>query len=341
MQSIEQLNATRHAGTETRLWDGRAAARIGVGCWAIGGPFFLDGRPDGWGEIDDVQSVRALELALDLGATVFDTADVYGTGHSETVLGRALAGRRDAVVIATKFGYLYDEASKQVAGSDVSPAYISKAVAASLRRLGTDYIDLYQIHVGGLTHEEADAAAEALERLVEAGTIGAWGWSTDDAASAARMTIYPHFAAVQQELSLFCDGPEMLDLCQDNQLLSLNRSPLAMGFLTGKFGAQTVVPSSDVRGAGHSWVRFFRDGRPLPEFLDRLEAVRDLLQSGGRTLAQGALGWNLARSPTTLPIPGFKTEAQIQDNLGALQKGPLPAAVMVEIGHLLEVSEDA
>ena len=336
-----ELNATRHPEASIALWDGRRAARIGVGCWAIGGPFLLDGKPDGWGEIDDAQSVRALELAADLGATIFDTADVYGTGHSETVLGRAFAGKRDRVVIATKFGYRYEETRKSVSGADVSPAYIRSAVAASLRRLGTDYIDLYQIHVGGLDEDAAEAAAGALEELAEAGAIRAWGWSTDDARAAARMTVYPHFVAVQQELSVFCDGPDMLALCQGKGLISLNRSPLAIGFLTGKFGPNTLMATSDVRGAGHSWVRFFKDGRPLPEFLARLDAVREVLQSGGRTLAQGALGWNLARSPTTIPIPGFKSEAQIRNNLGALQKGPLPPDAMAEIDRLLSLGEDA
>ena len=337
---VQDVNATRHPATQVRLWDDRQAARIGVGCWAIGGPFTLDGRADGWGDVDDAQSIRALELAADLGATVFDTADVYGAGHSETILGRALAPRREQVLIATKFGYCYDETQGTVAGTDVSPAYIGRAVAASLRRLGTDYIDLYQIHVGELGETEADAAAEALERLAENGLIRAWGWSTDDQRAARRMVGHRHFVAVQQELSLFCDGPEMLALCGEQHLISLNRSPLAMGLLTGKFAAGSLLPRSDVRGAGHGWVRFFKDGRPLPEFLARLEAVRELLQSGGRTLAQGALGWNLARSPMTLPIPGFKTEAQIRDNLGTLQKGPLPQAVMDEIAGLLAIRED-
>src|SRR5690606_38855619 len=118
------------------------------------------------------------------------------------------------------------------------------------------------------------------------------------------------FCAIQQELSVFRDGPDMLALCEAESLASLNRSPLAMGILTGKFSPATVLPATDVRGAGHSWVRYFENGRPRPETLARVEAVRDLLKSGGRTLAQGALGWNLARSPKTLPIPGFKSETQ-------------------------------
>ncbi|MCT7373793.1 aldo/keto reductase [Chelativorans salis] len=315
---------------------GLSAGAIGLGGWAIGGHFIFEGKPDGWGEIDDEQSIRAIHLALEMGASLIDTADAYGTGHSEEVIGRALAGRRGDATIATKFGFTYDRAARTLLGMDVSPSYIEKACSASLQRLRTDQIDLYQIHVGDLTDDQADAAGEALERLAEKGAIRFWGWSTDNAAAAERMLKFPHFVAVQQELNVFTDGPDMLAMCEENNLASLNRSPLAMGFLTGKFAADAHMPSSEVRGAGHGWVRFFQNGRPDPDYLRRLEAVRELLQTGGRTLAQGALGWILARSPATFPIPGFKTEAQVRENVGAMEKGPLPAAVMAEIDQVLK-----
>jgi len=322
--------------------NGPKVAPIGMGCWAIGGHFTLDGRNDGWGQVDDAQSVRSIELALDLGANLFDTADAYGTGHSESIIGSALKGRRDEAVIATKFGFTYDEGSKALVATDVSPSYIEWASAKSLKRLGTDYIDLYQIHVGDLSDDVADRAGEALEGLVAAGRIRAWGWSTDNAAAARRMLKFPHFIAVQQELSVLCDGAEMLALCAEADLGSLNRSPLAMGMLSGKFSAASRLAQDDVRAAGHSWVRFFADGKPKPETLKIVEAVRELLTTGGRTVAQGALGWNLARSPHTLPIPGFKTEAQVRDNLGALEKGPLIPNVMAEIDVILNsVSAEA
>lgn len=315
---------------------GIKVSAIGLGCWAIGGPFTLDGRPDGYGDVDDAQSTRAIELALDLGGTLFDSADAYGTGHSETVLGHALRHRRAGAVIATKFGYTYDETAKALLATDVSPAYIDWASAQSLKRLRTDYIDLYQIHVGDLPDDAADAAGEALERLAEQGRIRAWGWSTDDAQKAARMVRFPHFTAIQQELSVFSDGPDVLDLCARDNLASLNRSPLAMGMLTGKFSASSRLPGDDVRAAGHSWVRHFHDGKPRREYVARVEAIRDLLTTGGRTPAQGALGWILARSPHTLPIPGFKSEAQVRENLGALAFGPLPPDVMAQIDAILD-----
>jgi aryl-alcohol dehydrogenase-like predicted oxidoreductase len=320
--------------TTLRIWNGLEVPRIGVGCWAIGGPFTMDGRHDGWGEVDDAESLRALALAHELGARVFDTADAYGTGHSEEVLGEAFGNRPD-VVIATKFGYTHDAEKRALTGTDVTPAYMEQALAASLRRLRRDRIDLYQLHVGDAPDAAADALGAALERRAEAGDIAAWGWSTDDARAASRMLRFPHFKAVQQELSLFRDIPEMVSLCESNGLASLNRAPLAMGMLTGKFTAGSQLPADDVRAAGHSWVRDFEDGRPTPEALRKLDAIKDILTSGGRSVAQGALGWILARSPVTIPIPGFKTEAQIRDNLGALDKGPLSRAAMAEIDGLL------
>ncbi|AWM26311.1 aldo/keto reductase [Sinorhizobium fredii] len=319
---------------------GLSAGAIGLGGWAIGGFFTLNGKPDGWGEVDDEQSIRAIRLGLEMGASLIDTADAYGTGHSEEVIGRALSGRRGDAIIATKFGYTYDRAARALVSTDVSPAYIREACAASLQRLATDYIDLYQIHVGQLSRDQADAAGETLEKLVEEGAIRFWGWSTDNAAAARRMVKFPHFVAVQHELNVFTDGPDMLALCESNDLASLNRSPLAMGFLTGKFGRETRLPANDVRAAGHSWVRFFEDGRPRADDLQRLGEVRELLTTSGRTLAQGAVGWILARSPNTFPIPGFKTEAQVRENLTALEMGPLPAATMAAIDTALGNRDD-
>ena len=147
---------------------GIKVSAIGFGCWAIGGPFTMDGKPDGWGAVDDRESAAAIRRALDLGVMFFDTADAYGTGHSEQVLGRALAAHRDEVVIATKFGYTYDAARQALTGQDASPGYIRQACQASLRRLGTDRIDLYQLHVGDLPLSQADEVIGALEELAAA-----------------------------------------------------------------------------------------------------------------------------------------------------------------------------
>ena len=136
---------------------GIQVSAVGLGCWAIGGPFWSGDMPVGWGEVDDDESMRAIRRALDLGVNFLDTSDVYGTGRSERVIARALQGRRDQVVIATKFGNLFDETKRQMAGADASPAYIRRACEASLKRLNTDIIDLYQFHLNGY---DADRAGE-------------------------------------------------------------------------------------------------------------------------------------------------------------------------------------
>src|SRR5919201_1474381 len=118
--------------TRTLGRSGIPVSPIGFGCWAIGGPAFRDGNPIGWGEVDDNESVAAIHAALDTGVTFFDTANIYGAGHSERVLGRAIAGRREEIVVATKFGNLFDEASKQATGRDASPASIRTQCEESL-----------------------------------------------------------------------------------------------------------------------------------------------------------------------------------------------------------------
>jgi aryl-alcohol dehydrogenase-like predicted oxidoreductase len=314
---------------------GIEVSAIGFGGWAIGGPFSRDGSPVGWGEVDDNESAAALHRAFDLGITFFDTADVYGTGHSEEVIGAALAGHRDEVVIATKFGNVFDPARREITGADASPGHIQQACRDSLRRLGTDRIDLYQLHLGDLPADQADDALGALEDLVAAGLIRGYGWSTDDPERAAQFGKGTHCTAVQHQMNVLDDDPDMLAVCDAFDLASVNRGPLAMGLLTGKYGATTQVPADDVRGAA-PWMKYFADGRPAPRFLARLAAVRDVLTSGGRTPAQGALGWLLARSPRTVPIPGIRTVAQAEQNAAALQFGPLTPAQLDEIARLLQ-----
>jgi aryl-alcohol dehydrogenase-like predicted oxidoreductase len=317
---------------------GLKVSAVGFGCWAIGGSFTdgVDGVPVGWGETDDARSTAAVRRALELGITFFDTADVYGTGHSELVLGQALAGHRDEVAIATKFGNTFDAASRTMTGQDASPAYIRQACADSLRRLGTDRIDLYQLHLGDLPAAQAEDVVSTLEELTAEGMIRGYGWSTDDPRRAAAFAAGPHCTAVQHQLNVLDDAPAMLEVCDAHDLASVNRGPLAMGLLTGKYDGASQLPVGDVRGpGGPSWMTYFIDGRPAPEMLDRLGALRDILTSDGRTLAQGALGWLLARSPRTVPIPGIRTVAQAEQNAAALQFGPLSPAAMAEISGLV------
>src|SRR5262245_58216688 len=169
------------APTTIRLWDGREIPRLGMGCWAIGGPLYAGETPVGWREVDDAQSLAAIQRALDLGIRFFDTADVYGAGHSEEILGRALAGRDD-VVIATKLGNRFDPAKEQRAGS-IADGDLAEgtraAVAASLRRLRRARIDLVQLHVNDLPIEQANIVFDVLDEMRNDGKIAAFGWSTD------------------------------------------------------------------------------------------------------------------------------------------------------------------
>jgi aryl-alcohol dehydrogenase-like predicted oxidoreductase len=295
-----------------------------------------DGLPLGWGRVDDEESVRAVRRAVDLGVTFFDTADAYGTGHSERVLGRALGKRRDDVVIATKWGNVLDEDTRTLTGTDDSPGFARRALTASLRRLGTDHIDLYQLHISDADPERAAELRDLCEEFVREGLIRAYGWSTDDPARAAVFAAGEHCAVVQHRLNVLQDAPELLALCAESNLASVNRSPLAMGLLTGKRAAGQALEAGDIRSAPPAWLPGFTAATGAdPAWLARVDALRSVLTSSGRTLAQGALAWLWARSPHTVPIPGFRTVAQAEENAAAIIKGPLTPDQLTEIDGIL------
>jgi len=316
---------------------GIEVSALGMGCWAIGGPFWADETPLGWGVVDDEESIRAVHAVIDRGVNFFDTANVYGAGHSERVLGRALAGRRSQVVIATKFNALFDETTRQVTGADSSPEGIHKACDESLRRLNTDYIDLYQFHDNGFPAEKALPVRDTLEALVKAGKIRAYGWSTDFPDRADHFAQGAKCTAIQLQLNVLDDNPAVIAICERYNLAAINRGPLAMGLLTGKYTAETKASADDVRGEkSPEWMKYFVDGRPNPEWLAKRAAIHEILTSDGRTVAQGALAWLWARSPQAIPIPGFRTVKQVEENAGAMQFGPLTSELMYQIDVLLE-----
>ena len=315
----------RDLGTRTGL----EVSALGLGCWAIGGPWTSNGMPAGWGEVDDDESIRAIRQAVELGVTLFDTADVYGCGHSERVLGRALAGRRDEVVIVTKVGNVFDEATRTAGGSDVSPSYLRRACDASLRRLGTDRIDVYLIHDGIAAPEDVPAVVDVLEELVAAGKVRWYGSSMSDPAIVRAMAEGPHMAAAQHELNVLRGELEALGVAEELGLASLNRTPLAMGLLSGRYRPDALPATDDVR-RNAPWWDFFDEGA-MERWLDRIADVRAELTADGRSLVQGALGWIWARSPATLPLPGFRTVDQVRENAGAAGYGPLPVERMDRI----------
>ncbi|MBK8617583.1 MAG: aldo/keto reductase [Anaerolineales bacterium] len=316
---------------------GIEVSALGMGCWAIGGPFFEKGTPLGWGEVDDNESIRAVHRAMELGVNFFDTANVYGAGHSERVLAKAFAGRRKEVVIATKFNAVFDEQTREVTGSDSTPAGIRKACEESLQRLDTDYIDLYQFHDNGFPADKAEPVRETLEELVKEGKLRAYGWSTDFADRAEVFAQGKNCTSIQLQLNVLDNNTEVIALCEKYNLAAINRGPLAMGLLSGKYTASSKPSIDDVRGEkSPEWMKYFRDGKPSPEWMKKREAVQEILTSRGRTISQGALAWLWARSEQTLPIPGFRTVAQVEENCGAMKFGALTVEQMNEIETLLK-----
>ncbi|WP_309664577.1 aldo/keto reductase [Tabrizicola sp.] len=315
------------------LWDGTTVPRLGLGCWAIGGPWTAGGAPAGWGEVDDAESVRAIHAAVAAGMRVFDTAQAYGAGHSERVLGQALRGHPE-VRVATKVGLAIDPARRALIGEDLPG--IAASIDASLRRLQRGRIDLVLLHVNSLPISEADTVFETLEALRCAGKIAAYGWSTDFPDRAMAFAERPGFVAVEHAMNVFFRAEALLPVIEAAGLLSINRSPLAMGVLGGRIAAGARFGAQDVRSRNADWMAYFKDGQVTPDLARQLDAVRDLLQTGGRSLAQGAIGWLWARSGATLPIPGFRTVAQVEDLAGALAFGALPAAAMAAIETVIE-----
>lgn len=315
-------------------WTNLEVSPLGLGCWAIGGPTQFRGSQFGWGQIDEDEAIRAIHAGLDGGITFLDTADIYGTGQSERIVGRALAGRRDGVILATKFGLTFDEYTGNMTGRDASPAYIAQACEASLRRLGTDYIDLYQFHIGGHDPDAVDPVLETLDELVAQGKIRYYAWGTEPE-GVRRFVERGHCPAVQFGLNMltmfFPDADEMLKLCDEHDLLAIVNGPLGKGLLTGKFDRATRFPEGDLRRQRGWNVHEGAVGKGRHV----VEQLRDILTSDGRTMAQAALGALWARSERCLPIAGFKTAAQVHENVGALQYGPLSPRQMQAVAELV------
>jgi aryl-alcohol dehydrogenase-like predicted oxidoreductase len=273
------------------------------------------------------EGVRQIQAAVDLGVTLFDTADNYGQGFSERILGEALRGRREGIVVVTKFGE--DPIPNQEDPWALSAEIVARKCEASLQRLGFDCLDLYLLHRRDYPLERSPEMVDLLEGLVRAGKIRYYGWSTDDVARARIFAVGEHCIAIEHRLNVFNDNLAMLDLCQAQNLASLNRGPLLMGVLTGRWSAQTKLAQDDPRAPWFEHQEFLK-------VLACAEELKPLLTSGGRFAVQGALGWVWARSPLTIPLPGFRSLAQMEALVQAQQFGPLPAEAMREINERVE-----
>jgi len=309
---------------------------LGMGCWAIGGPWTWhqpgeDPFPAGWGVIDDQESTRAIQAALDMGINFFDTAANYGAGHSERILGKALGNQRDRVIIATKFGHVINESEKVVYKDDEQVLdNLRQDCENSLRRLNTDYIDIYQFHEPSYDPEHAPEVMEVLEQLVAEGKIRYYGWSTDIVDQARIFANGEHCTTIQFALNINHDNPAMRAMCREFDLGGINKSPLNKGILTGKFNANSTFPADDIRHQLN-----FQDGVPA-ERLKQVDALRDVLTSQGHTLGQAALAYILALDDRMVPIPGFKSAQQVNENVGVLRLGPLNEEQMGQIAAILK-----
>lgn len=321
---------------------GPEVSALGIGTWALGGPWTFDGRDAGWGEVDDEASIAALHAAIDHGVRVIDTANAYGAGHSEEVIGRALrqlpSSVRDQIVVTTKFGLVVDESTRSGGGQDVSPDAIRRQGLASLRRLGTGALDVLQLHGGARDGAHAEQIVATLEELVSDGTIRWFGTAQDDPAVVEVFARAPHCLTVQTQINVFGWTSAVLDLAQSHGLSVLARSPLAMGLLSGRYGPDRRPAPGDVR-LDTPWWDYFDDGA-MDQWLSRLADVRALLTFDGRTLVQGALSYLWTVNPAIIPIPGVRTVAQAEENAATLALGPLPTDVATEVTTLLADSPE-
>ena len=284
-------------------------------------------------------AVRQIQAAVDLCVTLFDTADNYGQGLSERILGEALRGRREGIVVVTKFGE--DPSPDQDDPLALDAVTIKRKCAASLQRLGFEPIDLYLLHRRDYPLEQVPAVLEALEDLVQAGKIRYYGWSTDDVARARLFAKGEHCIAIEHRLNVFNENAAMLDLCQEQDLASLNRVPLLMGVLAGRWSPETtavrVQPAVENQPLEQGDPRegWFKH-EEFRNLLACVQQIKPYLTRDGRSYVQGALGWIWARSPLAIPLPGFRNMEQMIELVQAQQFGPLPPEAMQGIAERVE-----
>lgn len=266
---------------------------LGLGTWPMGGEW--------WGGTDDAESVRTIHRALDLGITLFDTAELYASGHAEEVLGMALAGRRDQAIIADK-----------VAPDHFAPDQIEAAFAASCRRLRTDYIDVYFLHWPNIDRPVAEAI-ETLERFRREGKIRAIGVSNYTAAEMESARQAGTIDVLQPPYNMFwrfIEG-DQLPYCQEHGIAIMAYSGLAQGLLTGELTPETTLPPGDKR----STTVLFQPGI-YEACLDAVNALRPIAARAGLTVPQLALAWLVARPGVSCALVGARTVTEIEENIG-------------------------
>ena len=291
----------------TRIFgnSGVAVGELGLGCM---------GMSEFYGSTDEAQSIATIHRALELGVTMLDTADMYGVGHNEELVGRAIRGRREQVFLATKFGILRSE-DPAMRGVNGKPEYVRAACDASLKRLGVDTIDLYYQHrVDPNTPIEETVGAMA--GLVKAGKVRFLGLSEAAPATIRRANAVHPIAALQTEYSLWSREPEdeLLDLTRELEMAFVAYSPIGRGFLTGQIKKFDDLGADDYRRMSP---RF--QGENFAKNLEMVERVGEIARLKGVTAGQLALAWVLWQSGHIFPIPGTKRVSYLEENLASAQ----------------------
>jgi aryl-alcohol dehydrogenase-like predicted oxidoreductase len=280
------------------------ASVIGFGAWAAG--------KAGWENVDEREIMEAIQTAYDHGVNFFDTAPFYGFGESERILGKTLKPVRDKVIIATKFGLVWNEKGDFV--KDVSRKNILREIDQSLKNLNTDYIDLYQVHWPD-DQTPIEETMETLNELVEKGKIRYIGVSNFSVEQMEEARKYANVVSLQSLYNLLQRDVEKAEYpyTEKNEMGFIPYSPLAQGLLTGKFNTQTTLPPDDVR---RQFNPLFQEGR-FEENLKKVEKIRTVAERYNKPTAQVAVNWLLAKPAVTTVITGAKNKEQILQNIAS------------------------